>query len=111
MINITRKVKAWIVGANRQIWNKGNAWPIAETIATASDQSGDDSLKSLGEQAVRLRHLLQTPRVVQRANPVSRQKHLLRSLRRYSSQGARLYVYRIETASKETEKLKEWKGR
>ena len=41
--------------------------------------------------------------------PVSRQKHLLRSLRRYSSQGASLYVYRIETASKETDKLKEWK--
>ena len=41
--------------------------------------------------------------------PVSRQNHLLRSLRRYSSQGASLYVYRIETASKETDKLKEWK--
>lgn len=43
--------------------------------------------------------------------PVSRQNHLLRSLRRYSSQGASLYVYRIETASKETDKLKEWKRR
>ena len=41
--------------------------------------------------------------------PVSRQKHLLISLRRHSSQGASLYVYRIETASKETDKLKEWK--
>ena len=58
-IDITRKVKAWIVGANRQIWNKGNAWPIAETIAMASDKSGGDSPKSLGEQAVRLRHLPQ----------------------------------------------------
>lgn len=43
--------------------------------------------------------------------PVSRQNHLLRSLRRYSSQGASLYVYRIETASKETDKPMEWKGR
>ena len=51
------KVKAGIVGANRQHWNKGNAWPIAETSATASDQSGDDSQKSFDEQAVRLRHL------------------------------------------------------
>ena len=58
---------------------------------------------------VRISHLPQTPRDVQRAIPVSRQKHLLRSLRRYSSQGASLYVYRIETASKETDKLKEWK--
>ena len=65
-IDITRKVKAWIVGANRQIWNKGNAWPIAETIATESDKSGGDSPKSLGEQAVRIRHLLQTPRDAQR---------------------------------------------
>ena len=58
---------------------------------------------------VQIPHLPQTPRDVQRAIPVSRQKHLLRSLRRYSSQGASLYVYRIETASKETDKLKEWK--
>lgn len=58
---------------------------------------------------VRISHLPQTPRDVQRAIPVSRQKHLLRSLRRYSSQGASLYVYRIETASKETNKPKEWK--
>ena len=43
------------------------------------------------------------------AIPVSRQKHLLRSLRRYSSQGASLYVYRIETAAKETDKPTEWK--
>ena len=60
---------------------------------------------------VRISHLPQTPRDVQRAIPVSRQHHLLRSLRRYSSQGASLYVYRIETASKETDKLKEWKRR
>ena len=43
--------------------------------------------------------------------PVSRQNHLLRSLRRYSSQGASLYVYRIETAAKETDKPTEWKRR
>ena len=34
---------------------------------------------------------------------------MLRSLRRYSSQGASLYVYRIETAAKETDKPTEWK--
>jgi hypothetical protein len=34
---------------------------------------------------------------------------LLRSLRTVSSQGASLYVTEIETASKETDKLKEWK--
>jgi hypothetical protein len=39
---------------------------------------------------------------VQRAIPVSRQNHLLRSLRTVSSQGASLYVTKIETASKET---------
>ena len=50
-----------------------------------------------------------TPRDVQRAIPVSRQNHLLRSLRTVSSQGASLYVTEIETAAKETEKLKEWK--
>ena len=35
----------------------------------------------------------------------------MRSLRRYSSQGASLYVYQIETAAKETDKPMEWKRR
>ena len=35
----------------------------------------------------------------------------MRSLRRYSSQGASLYVYRIETAAKEPDKPMEWKRR
>lgn len=58
---------------------------------------------------VRISHLPQNAEGRIEIIPVSRQKHLLRSLRRYSSQGASLYVYRIETASKETDKLKEWK--
>ena len=78
------------------------------TKAKKSNQTQGDILKS-GTSQVRILHLPQTPRVVQRANPVSRQKHLLRSLRTVSSQGASLYVTEIETASKETDKLKEWK--
>ena len=39
------------------------------------------------EQAVRLRHLSRTPRDVQRAIPVSRQKHLLRSPTRCKQPG------------------------
>ena len=68
-------------------------WPSGRRHLIANEEIRKDS-------GVRISHLPQTPRDVQRAIPASRQKHLLRSQTVQAARAKACTLHLVETASK-----------